>query len=241
MCDKRYYHAPVSSDGEPPPRPSGVPAWDEAAEDWLAAKRVGRGKGDPGNSDRARRSDLRRWAAAINAVQGRQVPDFPPHSLDGWQYVMTEFGDVDVLLRSLDLLGADLAPSSRQRALSTMRGFCGWLVRRDHLPTNPCDAPEHGEADVVWRGAGVPTRRRRAAARRGGHSPTIERAVGLANTRGRRHRDICPLRRPSERARRPHRRQHRTRPATGAAQGARRRQGRQAPQRPDPRRTLSAI
>ena len=23
-----------------------------------------------------------------------------------------------------------------------MRGFCGWLVRRNHLPTNPCDAPE---------------------------------------------------------------------------------------------------
>jgi site-specific recombinase XerD len=46
------------------------------------------------------------------------------------------------LLRALDLLGADLAASSRQRALSTMRGFCGWLVRRDHLATNPCDAPE---------------------------------------------------------------------------------------------------
>jgi site-specific recombinase XerC len=39
-------------------------------------------------------------------------------------------------------LGADLAPSSRQRAVSTMRGFCGWLVRRDHLATNTCDAPE---------------------------------------------------------------------------------------------------
>ena len=119
------------------------PRWpQEIAEDWLAAKRVGRSKDDPGNSDRARRADLRRWAAAINEVQGRRLPAFPPHSLDGWQYVMTELGDVDVLLRALDLLGADLAPSSRQRALSTMRGFCGWLVRRDHLPTNPCDAPE---------------------------------------------------------------------------------------------------
>jgi hypothetical protein len=56
-------------------------------------------------------------------VQGRQVPAIPPHSLDGWQYVMTELGDVDVLLRALDLLGAELAPSSRQRALSTLRGL----------------------------------------------------------------------------------------------------------------------
>jgi integrase/recombinase XerD len=132
----------VTEPDAPPARPAGLPSWQEIAEDWLAAKRVGRSKDDPGNSDRARRADLRRWAAAINEVQGRRVPAFPPHSLDGWQYVMTELGDVDVLLRALDLLGADLAPSSRQRALSTMRGFCGWLVRRGHLPTNPCDAPE---------------------------------------------------------------------------------------------------
>jgi site-specific recombinase XerD len=49
---------------------------------------------------------------------------------------------VDVVLRALDLLGVELAPPSRQRALSTLRGFCGWLVRRGHLPANPCDAPE---------------------------------------------------------------------------------------------------
>jgi site-specific recombinase XerD len=132
----------MSETAAPPTRPAGVPAWQEIAEDWLAAKRVGRSRDDAGNSDRARRGDLRRWAAAINEVQGRRVPAFPPHSMDGWQYVMTELGDVDVLLRALDLLGADLAPSSRQRALSTMRGFCGWLVRRDYLAANPCDAPE---------------------------------------------------------------------------------------------------
>jgi site-specific recombinase XerC len=43
---------------------------------------------------------------------------------------------------ALDLLGADLAPSRGQRALSTMRWFCSWLVRRGHLATNRCDAPE---------------------------------------------------------------------------------------------------
>ena len=77
--DNEYYHASVSSGADPPPRPVGVPAWAEAAEDWLAAKRVGRAKDDAGNSDRARRGDLRRWAAALNAVEGRSVPTFPPH------------------------------------------------------------------------------------------------------------------------------------------------------------------
>jgi site-specific recombinase XerD len=55
---------------------------------------------------------------------------------------MTEIGDVEVLVRALDLLGDELASSSRQRALSTLRGFCGYLVRRGLLTANPCDAPE---------------------------------------------------------------------------------------------------
>ena len=55
---------------------------------------------------------------------------------------MTEIGDVEVLVRALDLLGDELASSSRQRALSTLRGFCGYLVRRGLLVASPCDAPE---------------------------------------------------------------------------------------------------
>ena len=36
----------------------------------------------------------------------------------------------------------ELASSSRLRALSTLRGFCGYLVRRGLLTANPCEAPE---------------------------------------------------------------------------------------------------
>jgi hypothetical protein len=50
-----------------------TPAWSEAAEDWLTAKRVGRRQGDPGHAARARQADLRRWAAAINTVQVREL------------------------------------------------------------------------------------------------------------------------------------------------------------------------
>jgi site-specific recombinase XerD len=108
----------------------------------LAAKRVGRRRDDPGNADRARRGDLRRWAAAINSVQGRPTPPDLGPSLTGWDSVMTEIADVEVLVRALDLLGDELASSSRQRALSTLRGFYGYLVRRGLLAANPCDAPE---------------------------------------------------------------------------------------------------
>jgi integrase/recombinase XerD len=124
-----------------PPRRS-APAWEEAAEDWLTAKRVGRRRGDPGHAERARRADLRRWAAAINAVQGRSVQVEAAGSLAGWRFVKTELGDVDTLLRALDFLGDDLSGSSRQRVLSTLRGFCSYLVRRALLAHDPTDAEE---------------------------------------------------------------------------------------------------
>lgn len=135
-----------------PPRPSGVPDWAELAEDWLAAKRVGRRSDDPGNADRARRSDLVRWADAINTVQGRRL-EHDPRSLAGWSYVAAELGDDAVLLRALDLLSGQLAASSTARALSTLRGFCRFLVRRGALVTDPTASDElivrHGRSSEV--------------------------------------------------------------------------------------------
>jgi site-specific recombinase XerD len=62
---------------------------------------------------------------------------------------MTELGDVDTLLRALDFLGEDLAGSTRHRMLSTLRGFCGYLVRRGLLANDPTDAEElHVRADA---------------------------------------------------------------------------------------------
>jgi site-specific recombinase XerD len=122
-------------------RPAGVPDWAELAEDWLAAKRVGRRSDDAGHADRARRGDLIRWAEAINTVSGRHV-DLPSHSLAGWGFVMTELSDETVMLRALDLISGRLAVSSTARALSTLRGFCGFLVRRGALAADPTASPE---------------------------------------------------------------------------------------------------
>src|SRR3954451_7467663 len=79
-----------------------------------------------------------RWPVLRSRVEDR----YWEHSLTGWDFVMTELGDVDVLVRALDLLGDELACSSRQRALSTLRGLCGYLVRRGLLAATPCVAPE---------------------------------------------------------------------------------------------------
>lgn len=118
-----------------------TPDWAEAAEDWLVAKRVGRRSGDPGHADRARRNDLRRWAEAINTVSGREFVE-PPVSLEGWRFVRTELGDSDTLVRALDLLGAELSTATRQRMLSTLRGFCSYAVRRGLLDVDPSVAEE---------------------------------------------------------------------------------------------------
>lgn len=118
------------------------PSLTESAEDWLAAKRVGRRLDDPGHADRARRADLRRWAGALAVVLGRADGEAPA-GLDGWNRIsVDELADADVVLRALDLLAGELAPSSRSRALSTLRGFCGWLVRRGLLTADPTDADE---------------------------------------------------------------------------------------------------
>ncbi len=120
----------------------GVPAWEEAAEDWLAAKRVGRRRGDPGHADRARRADLRRWADAINTVMGRDIVVTDAGSLAAWRSVRKELGDSDALRRAFDLLGDELAGSTRQRLVSTLRGFCSYLTRRGLLASDPTDAEE---------------------------------------------------------------------------------------------------
>jgi site-specific recombinase XerD len=75
-------------------------------------------------------------------VMGRDVEATDTASLAGWRTVRRELGDSDVLLRALDLLGDELASSTRQRLVSTLRGFCGYLTRRGLLAADPTDAEE---------------------------------------------------------------------------------------------------
>lgn len=64
------------------------------------------------------------------------------HLEECWQNVMTEIGDVEVLVRALDVLGSELGVSTRVRMLSTLRGFCGYLCQRGLLADDPTLAPE---------------------------------------------------------------------------------------------------
>jgi site-specific recombinase XerD len=111
----------------------GGPDLAELALDWLAEKRIGVLATDPGHSDRARRADLRRWAAAIIRVSGNTLPEPATELLELRFVTVTQWGSLELLQRSLDLLGSELAASSRQRMISTLKGFTDWLVRRGFL------------------------------------------------------------------------------------------------------------
>lgn len=93
-----------------------------------------------GNSDKARRSDLARWGRVIKTVQGQPVDE------DGLLDLDVDLGGLTVLdlssdrlLRALDLLKRTYSPSTLQRQLSSMRGFCRWLATKGLIDTNPFD------------------------------------------------------------------------------------------------------
>ena len=109
----------------------------ELVEDWLTAKRAlgSATQVTKGNSDRARRSDLDRWALVIGEAHGR------PHS-DG-QPVVSGLALSD--LSEEGLVGAVAIAKSRwsdatvARMLSTLRGFTRWAHRRGYLAVDPLD------------------------------------------------------------------------------------------------------
>lgn len=109
----------------------------ELALDWLAAKRVAAGADDPGNSDRARRSDLRTWGRAISMVAGRDDGEGQRELEEALAPVTLADFNPETLLHALDVIRADRKASSANRALSTLRGFCKWLVRRGYLDDDP--------------------------------------------------------------------------------------------------------
>ncbi|MDQ1492337.1 MAG: integrase/recombinase XerD [Actinomycetota bacterium] len=110
----------------------------ELAEDWLAAKRAleSAAQAEKGNSDRARRADLGRWALILTG-NGR------PDELEDPEAALAELRLSDLHFEAL--IGAVGAAKARwsdatvARMLSTLRGFTRWLTRTGHLSADPLD------------------------------------------------------------------------------------------------------
>jgi len=111
----------------------------EVALDWCHAKSV-TAASTSGNSDKARRTDLARWGRAIRTSRGELVDEDARLSLSGdLDGLTTSDLSSDSLLRALDLLKRTYSPSTLQRQLSSIRGFCRWLATKGFIDTNPFD------------------------------------------------------------------------------------------------------
>ena len=116
-----------------------APPLAEVALDWCHAKSV-TAASTSGNSDKARRTDLARWGRAIRTSRGEDVDDAVQLALDiDLAELTTRDLSSDGLLRALDLLKRSYSPSTLQRQLSSMRGFCRWLATKGLIDTNPFD------------------------------------------------------------------------------------------------------
>jgi len=111
----------------------------EVALDWCHAKSV-TAASTSGNSDKARRSDLARWARAIRTARGDSVDEEPLLDIENDLAGLTTIDlSSDTLLRALDLLKRTYSPSTVQRQMSSMRGLCRWMATKGIIDSNPFD------------------------------------------------------------------------------------------------------
>ena len=116
-----------------------APPLAEVALDWCHAKSV-TAASTSGNSDKARRTDLARWGRAIKTSRGEIIDEELLHSLEhDLDGLTTRDLSSESLLRALDLLKRSYSPSTLQRQLSSVRGFCRWLTTKGLIDTNPFD------------------------------------------------------------------------------------------------------
>jgi site-specific recombinase XerD len=147
--------------------PSTSTSLPELVEDWLTAKRAleSAGQAEKGNSDRARRADLARWAVVIGEACGHSPTDEAPPISN------LHLGDL-----SEEMLVAAVAGAKRRwsdatvaRMLSTLRGFTRWLYRTGNLASDPLDGD-------LFRGSARRERRPKALV-----GEDLERLLAAAN------------------------------------------------------------
>jgi site-specific recombinase XerD len=94
-----------------------------AGQDWLAERRaVGRTISE--NTAKAYRTDLAAWIRYLEA----QVGNAP---------TLADLHPTTIKAALAEMNGAGLAPATRRRALTTLRGLCRYLVLEGRLPADP--------------------------------------------------------------------------------------------------------
>jgi len=112
----------------------------ELAEDWCRAKAVS-DRSTSGNTAKARRTDLARWGRTLRLVRGRPVDEDARLDLELDLEGLTPADlSVETMVRALEVIRGSYKPSSTQRLLSNMRGFCRWLSTAGYMDSSPFDS-----------------------------------------------------------------------------------------------------
>ena len=115
-----------------------VPSLLDLAEDWLAAKRAleSAAQAEKGNSDRARRGDLERWASLLHDSNDSDEGGDPQEAL---AQLRASHLHAEALIGAIGEAKARWSDATVARMLSTLRGFTRWLTRKGHLAADPLD------------------------------------------------------------------------------------------------------
>jgi integrase len=109
----------------------------DLAGDWLGAKRAleSASQAEKGNSDRARRGDLERWAILFDG-SGAGGPGDGASALARLRPSQLQ---ADALIGAIGEAKGRWSDATVARMLSTLRGFTRWLSRGGHLASDPLD------------------------------------------------------------------------------------------------------
>lgn len=110
---------------------------EELADVWLTTKRSleSAEQVEKGNSDRARRADLDRWSSVLEEVVRGTPANGQSEPL--MRSIRREDLTAEHLVAAVAKAKGRWSDATVARMLSTMRGWCRWLVRGGHLATDP--------------------------------------------------------------------------------------------------------
>ncbi|MFW2382152.1 MAG: tyrosine-type recombinase/integrase [Acidimicrobiales bacterium] len=110
---------------------------------WVLEKRARSSRGLSARSEAGYRTDIGTFARRVADLHQRPIPAIDPDlpnavNLGHMSRISVSDFTEDNLLRVMsDLVGEGYRNASRARMLSAMRGFCGWLVKNNHLDRDP--------------------------------------------------------------------------------------------------------
>ena len=120
----------------------------DLVDEWILDRRVRARRGFSQQTERAYRNDLATFARTLANLEGRESVEvdeedpWPKQNAQLRRIDLQDFSDQNLAAVFSELIEQGAASSSRGRLLSALRGFCGWLCKKQQLETDPTEGFE---------------------------------------------------------------------------------------------------